>query len=85
MNIDQIHEDNMKKFNKEIWETIFNNFDQGDSALIPAAVLVKIAIELYTVALEEDSEIEHLITQEIIPSIPRLREGMKRTTSSTVH
>ena len=83
--------DDMEKFVKDIWEVIFHNFKnigkQGPvnevSAL--AAVLLKTSIELYTISLKENSDIERLITEEVVPSIPKLRDGMKHITNPTLH
>ena len=80
--------DDMEKFVKDIWEVIFHNFknesNKNEVSAI-AAVLLKTTIELYTVSLKENSDIERLITEEVVPSIPKLRDGMKHMTNPTLH
>ena len=71
----------MEKLAEEIWEVIFRNLENKDNKnnlLTSAAVLLKTSIELYTIALKEDSDIERLITEEVVPTIPKLRDNMKR-------
>ena len=78
----------MEKLTEEIWEVIFRNLENKDNKnnlLTSAAVLLKTSIELYTIALKEDSDIERLITEEAVPSIPKLRDGMKHMTNPTLH
>ena len=83
--------DDMEKFNKDIWEVIFRNFknigQQGpvNEVSMLAAVLLKTSIELYTLSLKENSDIERLITEEVVPTIPKLRDGMKRMIKPTLH
>ena len=80
--------DDMEKFVKDIWEVIFRNFkNEGNKneVLIPASVLLKTSIELYTIALKENSDIERLITEEAVPSIPKLRDSMERMVKPTMH
>ena len=74
----------MEKLAEEIWEVIFRNLENKDNKnnlLTSAAVLLKTSIELYTVALKENSDIERLITEEAVPSIPKLRDKMKHMTN----
>jgi len=78
----------MEKLAEEIWEVIFRNLENKDNKnnlLTSAAVLLKTSIELYTVALKENSDIERLITEEAVPSIPKLRDRMKHMTNPTLH
>ena len=78
----------MEKLAEEIWEVIFRNLENKDNKnnlLTSAAVLLKTSIELYTVALKENSDIERLITEEAVPSIPKLRDSMKHMTNPTLH
>ena len=58
--------------------------DKSDVSII-AAVLLKTSIELYTIALKENSDIERLITEEAVPSIPKLRDSMERMVKPTLH
>ena len=78
----------MENLAEEIWEVIFRNLENKDNKnnlLTSAAVLLKTSIELYTVALKENSDIERLITEEAVPSIPKLRDGMKGMVKPTIH
>ena len=78
----------MEKLAEEIWEVIFRNLENKDNKnnlLTSAAVLLKTSIELYTVTLKENSDIERLITEEAVPSIPKLRDKMKHMTNPTLH
>ena len=78
----------MEKVANEIWEVISRNFrdkDYKDKVLLPAAILLKTSIELYTMALKENSDIERLITEEAVQSIPKLRDGMKGMVKPTIH
>ena len=82
-------QNDMEKLAKDIWEVISRNLENKDNKnnlLTSAAVLLKTAIELYTVALKEDSDIERLITEEVVPTIPKLRDNMKRMVKPpTIH
>ena len=75
----------MEKFAKDIWKVVNRNFKDKDNVLTSAAILLKTSIELYTIALEEDSDIERLITEEAVQSIPKLRDGMKLMENPTIH
>ena len=75
----------MEKFAKDIWEVVFRNFKDKDNVLASAAILLKTSIELYTIALKENSDIERLITEEAVQSIPKLRDGMKDMVKPTIH
>jgi len=81
-------QNDMEKLAKDIWEVISRNLENKDNKnnlLISAAVLLKTSIELYTIALKEDSDIERLITEEVVPSIPKLRDRMKHIEKPTLH
>ena len=82
-------QNDMEKLAKEIWEVIGRNLENKDNKnalLTSAAVLLKTSIELYTIALKKDSDIERLITEEVVPTIPKLRDNMKRMVKPpTIH
>ena len=82
-------QNDMEKLAKEIWEVIGRNLENKDNKnalLSSAAVLLKTSIELYTIALKKDSDIERLITEEVVPTIPKLRDNMKRMVKPpTIH
>jgi len=83
--------DDMETLAKDIWDVIFRNFKNigqerpmNEVSMI-AAVLLKTSIELYTLSLKENSDIERLITEEVVPTIPKLRDNMKRMVKPTLH
>ena len=81
-------QNDMEKLAKEIWEVIGRNLENKDNKnalLSSAAVLLKTSIELYTISLKENSDIERLITEEAVPSIPKLRDSMERMVKPTMH
>ena len=82
-------QNDMEKLAKEIWEVIGRNLENKDNKnalLSSAAVLLKTSIELYTLSLKENSDIERLITEEVVPTIPKLRDNMKRMVKPpTIH
>ena len=81
-------QNDMEKLAKEIWEVIGRNLENKDNKnalLSSAAVLLKTSIELYTISLKENSDIERLITEEVVPSISKLRDGMKGMVKPTIH
>ena len=49
-----------------------------------SAILIKTAIELYTVILPDEA-IEQMLTNEIVDSIPAIREKMEGSLQVTVH
>ena len=82
-------QNDMEKLAKEIWEVIGRNLENRDNKnalMSSAAVLLKTSIELYTISLKENSDIERLITEEVVPAIPKLRDNMKRMVKPpTIH
>ena len=82
-------QNDMEKLAKEICEVIGRNLENKDNKnalLSSAAVLLKTSIELYTISLKENSDIERLITEEVVPAIPKLRDNMKRMVKPpTIH
>ena len=55
-----------------------------DDLLMSSAILMKTAIELYTVILPDEA-IENMLTNEIVNSIPAIREKMEGSLNPTVH
>ena len=55
-----------------------------DDLLMSSAILMKTAIELYTVILPDEA-IESMLTNEIVNSIPAIREKMEGSLHPTVH
>ena len=55
-----------------------------DDLFKSSAILMKTAIELYTVILPDEA-IENMLTNEIVDSIPAIREQMEGSLHVTVH
>ena len=67
---------------KKIYELISSG--SKDDLLMSSAILMKTAIELYTVILPDEA-IESMLTNEIVNSIPAIREKMEGSLNPTVH
>ena len=67
---------------KKVYELIASG--SKDDLLMSSAILMKTAIELYTVILPDEA-IEHMLTNEIVDSIPAIREKMEGSLHVTVH
>ena len=55
-----------------------------EDLLMSSAVLMKTALELYTVVLP-DKVIAEMLTNEIVDSIPSIREKMEGSLKPTIH
>ena len=55
-----------------------------EDLMMSSAILMKTAIELYTVILPDEA-IENMLTNEILNSIPAIREKMEGSLHVTVH
>ena len=71
---------------KEMQEKLYELISSGtkEDLMMSSAILMKTAIELYTVVLPDEA-IESMLTNEIVNSIPALRKGMKESLNHTVH
>ena len=67
---------------KKIYELVSSG--SKDDLLMSSAILMKTAIELYTVILPDEA-IESMLTNEIVNSIPAIREKMEGSLHVTVH
>ena len=72
----------MKEMQKKLYELISSG--TKEDLMMSSAILMKTAIELYTVVLSDEA-IEHMLTNEIVNSIPVLREKMEESLHVTVH
>ena len=72
----------MKEMQKKLYELISSG--TREDLMMSSAILMKTAIELYTVVLSDEA-IEHMLTNEIVNSIPVLREKMEESLHVTVH
>lgn len=82
-------EDDLKRSNMieaMIWGEVETYTSSHKDVVITSAILIKIALSLYTVILEDDKDVEK-ITQAAIDSIPQLRARMQRelNTPITLH
>mgnify|MGYP001411599299 CR=1 FL=1 len=55
-----------------------------EDLMMSSAILMKTSIELYTVILPDEA-IESMLTNEIVDSIPAIRQKMEGTLNPTVH
>ena len=72
----------MEEMQKKIYELV--SAGTQEDLLMSSAVLMKTAIELYTIILP-DEDIESMLTNEIVDSIPAIREKMQGSLKPTVH
>ena len=67
---------------KKVYELVASG--SKDDLMMSSAILMKTAIELYTVVLPDEA-IESMLTNEIVDSIPAIREKMEGSLKPTVH
>ena len=72
----------MEEMQKKLYELISSG--TKEDLMMSSAILIKTAIELYTVILPDES-IEQMLTNEIVNSIPAIREKMEDSLKHTVH
>ena len=72
----------MESMQKKLYELVSSG--SKEDLLMSSAILIKTAIELYTVILPDEA-IEQMLTNEIVDSIPAIREKMEGTINPTVH
>ena len=72
----------MEEMQKKLYELISSG--TKEDLLMSSAILIKTAIELYTVILPDEA-IEQMLTNEIVDSIPAIREKMEGSLYVTVH
>ena len=73
----------MEEMQKKLYELISSG--TKEDLLMSSAILIKTAIELYTVILPDEA-IENMLTNEIVDSIPAIREKMEGSLHDiTVH
>ena len=64
-----------------LWQTIETYLDSDRDIVMTSAVLIRIALSLYTVILPDDKDVEKIAIQGI-KTIPDLRRIMKRELTS---
>ena len=67
---------------KKVYELVSSG--TKEDLMMSSAILMKTSIELYTVVLPDEA-IESMLTNEIVNSIPAIREKMEGTINPTVH
>ena len=74
------------KIEKLLWEEVEKYISSYEDVVITSAVLIKIALSLYTVVLKDDKDVKK-ITQAAVKTIPQLRARMEHEldTSITLH
>ena len=72
----------MEEMQRKLYELISSG--SKEDLLMSSAILIKTAIELYTVILPDEA-IESMLTGEIVNSIPAIREKMEGSLYVTVH
>ena len=72
----------MEEMQKKLYELISSG--SKEDLLMSSAILIKTAIELYTVILPDEA-IENMLTNEIVDSIPAIREKMEGSLHVAVH
>ena len=72
----------MEEMQRKLYELISSG--TKEDLLMSSAILIKTAIELYTVILPDEA-IESMLTNEIVNSIPSIREKMEGSLKPTVH
>jgi len=74
----------MYEFNKKLWELIEPHSSTKHDVLMASAVLLKTAIQLYTVVLD-DNDISAMLSHEVSESIPVLRKKLQNMLNRSVH
>ena len=72
----------MEEMQRKLYELISSG--SKEDLLMSSAILIKTAIQLYTVILPVEA-IEQMLTIEIVDSIPAIREKMEGSLYVTVH
>ena len=80
-NIEKLNE-KATEMQKKVYELVSSG--TKDDLMMSSAILMKTAIELYTVVLSNEA-IESMLTNEVVDSIPAIREKMEGSLKHTVH
>ena len=81
--------DKAREIEQLMWKTIESYLETDKDIILTSAVLIRIALSLYTVILPDDEDVEKIAIQGM-KTIPDLRKLMKReltgiSESSTIH
>ena len=70
------------KMQQRVYELVASG--TKEDLMMSSAILMKTSIELYTVILPDEA-IESMLTNEIVDSIPAIRQKMEGSLNPTVH
>ena len=81
--------DKAREIEQLMWKTIEGYLESDKDIILTSAVLIRIALSLYTVILPDDKDVEKIAIQGM-KTIPDLRKLMRReltgiSESSTIH
>ena len=76
MDRDDLPHREMDELNHKIWNLLETYTSNKDDLLMSAAVLMKSAVQLYTVVMN-DEDIAAILSHEIVESIPTLRAKLE--------
>ena len=74
----------MYELQHKLWELLTPYTETHEDVMMSTAVLMKTAIQMYTVVLT-DEDIERLLAHYIRDSIPEIRAQFQKQLTSTVH
>ena len=74
----------MYELQRKLWELLTPYTESNEDVMMSTAVLMKTAIQMYTVVLT-DEDIERLLAHYIRDSIPEIRAQFQKQLTSTVH
>lgn len=74
----------MEALNYQVWQLLEPYTRSQDNILMTSAVLLKIAIQMYTVVLN-DEDIAGMLSHEAIDSIPDLRRQLQKNLKKSIH
>ena len=81
--------DKAREIEQLMWKTIESYLETDKDIILTSAVLIRIALSLYTIILPDDEDVEKIAIQGM-KTIPDLRKIMRReltgiSESSTIH
>jgi hypothetical protein len=81
--------DKAREIEQLMWKTIESYLETDKDIILTSAVLIRIALSLYTIILPDDEDVEKIAIQGM-KTIPDLRKLMRReltgiSESSTIH
>lgn len=74
----------MEILNHQIWKLLEPHTRSQESVMLASAVLMKTAIQLYTIVLD-DEDIAGMMAHEMADSIPELRRSLQKSLKMSIH